>query len=235
MSSKEQSESTLDADTEHEVADYLRAHPDLLLRHPDVLDALVVPHEPGGAVSLVDYQLRRLRAENGELHRRLQTLVRNARDNEDLGARMHGLTLSLVECASVDEMFARLYQALHDDFQADFTALRVFARPRDGDDRGLAEFVVTAAPGRELFDSVLAGERPVCGRLGRDQAVYLFGERGADVGSGALIPLGRASAFGLLAVCSSDPERYHTGMGTVFLRQLGGTVTHVIEPYLERP
>ena len=232
---QEQGQTEPDQQCEQAVVEYLRDHPDVLVRYPEIASALVVPQEFDAAVSLVEYQRRRLKAENRDLNRRLQALVQNARENQDLGSRIHDLTLSLVECSSVDEMFGRLYQALCDDFRSDFAALRVFAVPRIGDDAGLAEFVTHPAPARELFDAVLSTDRPVCGPLAREQATYLFADHGDEIGSAALIPLGRNNRigrFGILAICSRDRNRFRAGMGTVFLRQLATTVTHAIELHL---
>lgn len=225
-------EPAIDERTEQEVADYLRAHPDFFVRHPELAGTLLVPHDSGEAVSLLEYQSRRLRDENRELQRRLDTLIRNARENEELSRRVHRLGLDMMHCDSADEMFSRLYQGLQDDFDAEFTALRVFAAPASSWDTGLAEFAGAAAPERELFDALLAGDRPLCGPLGRDQAACLFGEQGGEVQSSALMPIGVSSPFGVLAVASRNPERYASGMGTLFLRQIASLVGRALEAHL---
>lgn len=224
----------LDPAAEQATLEYLRANPDIFVRHPEVVENLSIPHGCGKAVSLVQYQVGVLRDKNHELRRRMKELVANARDNEDLARRLHRMTLGLVECAAVDEVFARVYQAMRDEFQAEFTAIRLFAAPRSAADQGLAEFVGDDPSQRELFATVLEAGRPVCGRLRREQLKRLLGERAAEVGSGALIALGHGRAYGVLAVCSREPQRYHPGMGTVFLRQLGEIVSHVLVPYIEK-
>ena len=221
-----------DEQTEREVADYLRENPDFLVRHPELAEALRVPPAYGEAVSLLEYQSKRLREENRDLRQRLEDLVRNARENEELSRRVHDLSLDVMECGSADELFSRLYQGLPDHFGAEFTALRVFTSPASSWDAGLAEFAGEAAPERELFDALLAGLRPLCGSPGRGQAEYLFGDQAEEVESSALIPLGQSSPVGVLAIGSRDPERYSSGMGTVFLRQIGALVTRALEPHL---
>lgn len=233
MTSKNSPKPALDPRLEQATLEYLRAHPDIFVRHPEVVESLTIPHACGKAVSLVQYQVGVLRDKNRDLRRRMHELVANVRDNEDLSRRLHHMTMGLVECAAVDELFTRIYQALLDQFQAELTAIRVFAAPRSGADRGLAEFAVRDGDHRDLFGPFLAQGKPVCGRLRRDQLHYLLGERGGEVGSGSLIPLGDGRPFGVLAVCSRDTQRYHPGMGTVFLRQLGEIVSHVLVPYVE--
>lgn len=222
------------ADEEEVVAGYLREHPDFLLRHPDLVDGLLVPHTCGEAVSLVEYQSRRLREENRELRRRFQTLIHNARENQELGRRAHLLTLRLMRCEATGELFSCLHEALREHFGADFSAVRVFASPASPADPGLAEFAGAGAPERELFDTVLSGGRPLCGPLGSARAAGLFGEEGPEVASGALVPFGRPAAIGVLAVGSRDPEHYRPGMGTVFLRQIASVFAQVLDPHLAK-
>lgn len=219
-------------DEEDAVVEYLRANPEFFSRHPQLLEQLIIPHACGDAVSLVEYQVSVLRDQVHDLRRRMQLLVGNARDNEKLSQRLHRLTLTLAECATLDEMLSTLYQGLVDDFEADFAAMRLFARPKDGRDLGLGEFLGDDAQGRELFSRVLASGKPVCGRVKGEQMAFLFPERCAEIGSGALLPLGQGSRYGLLAIGSRDPQRFHAGMGTVFLRQLADVVSHMLAPHV---
>ena len=227
-------EAASDEGFEQEVARYLCRHPDFFVRHPELAGSLLVPHSCGEAVSLVEYQARRLRDENRSLRERIETLVRNARQNEELSARVHRLSLSVMGCDRADELFSRLYQSLRDDFDVEFSALRVFAAPAASLDSGLVEFAGEAPSERELFDALLASERPLCGPLGREQARYLFAERSAEVESSALVPLGNSSPFGVLAVASRKSERYRSGMGTLFLRRIAAVVTQALETHLAR-
>lgn len=222
------------ARADEDIAEYLREHPDFFSRHPDVLEELQVPHACGDAVSLVEYQIVLLRERNQRLRRKLQDLVNNARRNEELSLRLHRLTLGLLECGGVDDVFATLYATLADDFDADRVAVRIFGRPASSHDRGLAEFTGSAGEGRRLFDTVLSEGKPVCGRLQPDQLQYLFGDGGADVGSAALLPLADHEPFGVLAIASRSTQRFHAGMGTLFLRHLGEVVTRVVAPHVAR-
>jgi len=217
---------------EEAVALYLRKNPDFFDRHPKLLEKLVIPHSCGGAVSLVEYQVSVLRDQVREMRRRMQSLASNARDNEALSQRLHQLTLSLVECTRLDEVLANLYQAMREDFKADFAAIRLFADAASEVDQGLGEFVGKDAEGKALFSQVLASSKPVCGHFKNGQLEFLFAENGAEIGSGALLPLGQLSRYGVLAIGSRDAQRFHPGMGTIFLRQLGDIVSRVLLPHV---
>ncbi|MGI9332343.1 MAG: DUF484 family protein [Gammaproteobacteria bacterium] len=216
------------------VVRFLRAHPDFLVRHPDLIEHLEISHNCGGAVSLLERQADRLRETNAQLRQRLDDLVRNARANEELGQRVHRLTLALMDCSGLDELLARLYESLKEDFAAELFALRLFAAPRQQCDLGLSEFDCARQGVRsaDLFDMV-ADNKPLCGRLRAEQAELLFGERAGEVGSGALAIVGGSRRIGVLALASRDSQAFHPGMGSVFLRQLASLLTHVLSPHLE--
>src|SRR6476619_7684714 len=80
----------------HEVAAWLRRHPQFLNQFPALALSLVLPRDEGPAASLASYQLEVLRDKNRELARRLQELFANAQENERLAVRTHQLALGLM-------------------------------------------------------------------------------------------------------------------------------------------
>ena len=217
---------------EQQVADYLRVNPDFFVRHPNLASQLEIPHACGDAVSLIEYQITVLKAQVQQLRRKLKELITNARNNEDLNNRFQRLTLALIDCRSLGQAFATLNEALGESLQADHVAIRLFAAPRCPEDQGLGEFLGEDEAVRAVFRNVLQADNPVCGRLKREQLEILFGEQAKRIGSGVLMPLGVAERFGLIAIASEDKARFHPGMGTALLRQLGEVAAHVIQPHL---
>ena len=219
-------------ESEQEVVAYLRSEPDFFVRQASLLEDLRVPHRCGGAVSLVEHQVAVLREQTRQLRAKLQELIDNARRNEALNQRLHQLTLRLLECALVEDVFATLYQALSEDFEADMVTIRVSVPPASQAESGLAEFVNDDGELTSLFHQLFETRRPVCGRLSEAQLQYLFSERGAELGSGALVPLGAPRALGMLAIGSRDVGRFYDGMGTTLLNNLGEITGRVLVPYL---
>ncbi len=56
---------------EAQVSDYLRAHPDFLVQHPELLETLELNHTSGSAVSLIERQVEILRGRSQRLEDRL--------------------------------------------------------------------------------------------------------------------------------------------------------------------
>ncbi len=202
----------------HEIAAWLRRHPNFLQQFPDLALTLVVPREQGSAASLAGYQLEILRDKNRELSRRLQELFANAQENERLAVRTHQLTLALMKQDRADDTARAMAASLEEDFNGDLVRIVLFA-PVEG--LGAADWVQTLAEDDARlapFRDCLKDGEPICGRLQPDKNALLYGVRAEDVASSALLPLpGR----GLIAVGSRDANRFFPGMGTLFLRMMG--------------
>jgi uncharacterized protein YigA (DUF484 family) len=211
---------------EDAVSRYLEDHPEYFQRHPRILANLNLRHEgTGRAVSLIEYQVQALRGNNQELQRQLRELVGHARENDALGERLHRFALAVVGAGTPDEALDTAYELLRQEFQMDVIAVLWRREPVPG----RREFVgPDDARLNELLKQFRAG-RPLCGGK-QDESLlhYLFGERAREIRSSALIPLGEPAPQGVLGLGSHDPQRFHPGMGTVYLTRLGELLVRAI-------
>ena len=213
----------------HEVAAWLRRHPNFLKQFPDLAVSLVVPREDGPAASLASYQLEVLRDKNRELSRRLQELFGNAQENERLAVRTHQLALGLMRQDSAAGTLRAMAASLAEDFQGDLVRIVTFA-PVDGLDdvdwwRAIPEGDARLAP----FKDAIAEGEPLCGRLHPDKHALLYDTRAEEVQSTALLPI---EGVGLVAVGSRDPNRFFPGMGTLFLRMMGESLAVALQRHV---
>ena len=202
----------------HEVAAWLRRHPKFLQQFPDLAISLVVPREDGPAASLASYQLEVLRDKNRELSRRLQDLYAVSQENERLAVRTHQLTLALMRPQDRAGVVRAMVATLAEDFNGDLVRVVLFAPVAGlGDEEWLQ---VIASDDRVLqpFADCMRDGEPLCGRLHPDKQAVLYASRADDVASTALLPV---PGVGLVAVGSSDANRFYPGMGTLFLRMMG--------------
>ena len=203
------------------VAKYLSKYPDFLLRHPDVLESIELPHESGSAISLIEKQVERLREQNNKLSRQLKQLVKVASDNEQLMSRLHHLSLELMIIDDLGLFFDRLSLALKNEFNADILNVSLFDRQIDTNEDTPIFFIRRDDPDIQQFQAQLEKGETSCGRLSDSKLEFLFGSRSQWVQSTALVPLGED---GLMAIGSSDPARFYPGMGTLFLDLLASVV-----------
>jgi hypothetical protein len=213
----------------HEVAAWLRRHPQFLKQFPDLAISLVVPREEGPAASLASYQLEVLRDKNRELSRRLHELFANAQENERLAVRTHQLTLALLRRDSAADTLRAMAATLAEDFQGDLVRIVLFASVDGLEDADWLQVVPATDARLAPFRDALAEGEPICGRLHPDKSALLYGARVDDVQSSALLPL---PGVGLLAVGSHDPNRFFPGMGTLFLRMMGEALVAALQRYV---
>ncbi len=222
-------EMTLKADLEAmDVADYLRRHPQFLKDFPDLAQELVIPREHGPASSLTAYQLEALRARNEELTQRLTELITIAADNEQLMVRVHSLTIGLLRANTLAETCGSFVATLNEDFHTDLVCLALF---RNDGDLPQAEWLL-ALPQNDFalpeFVEFLARDEPLCGRLAQDKLDRLFEARAHQVQSCALLKIGEE---GLLAIGSEDANRFHPGVGTIFLKLIAQALQAALQRF----
>ncbi|HEY0661400.1 MAG TPA: DUF484 family protein [Lysobacter sp.] len=212
----------------HEIAAWLRRHPQFLKQFPDLALSLVVPREEGPAASLASYQLEVLRDKNRELSRRLQELFANAQENERLAVRTHQLTLALMRQGSAADTLRAMAASLAEDFNGDLVRLVVFKPVAGLEDADWLQQIAADDARLQPFRDCLADGEPLCGRLQPEKHALLYGARAEDVLSTALLPL---PGVGLVAVGSRDPNRFFPGMGTLFLRMMGEALVVALARY----
>jgi len=205
--------------TTNDVLSWLADHPDLLIDHPELLDQLNLPHD-AGAPSLIERQVERLRETNRQLERRLATLTSIASENEQLIRRLHTLSLALMAQPTIEGCLSELFRRLHEEFQSDALVLHLARLPGGAP---LPEQVIVQPEWSESLERMRERGDIECGRLTRNKLQALFGEDGAaGLASAAIVPL---DGLGLLAIGSATEDRFHPGMGTLFLELLAETLT----------
>jgi uncharacterized protein YigA (DUF484 family) len=213
-----------------DVAEYLRNHPQFLKDFPELAMSLTMPREQGPAASLASYQLDVLRGKNRDLETRLNELVAIAGDNEQLMVRVHSLTLGLLRADSLGQSIRSVVAGLTEDFDTDLVRLVLL---RERGDLPEADWLLCESGGAEAlpaFGEFLARNDPMIGRLATEKLDYLFGDQAEAVQSTALMRLGE---HGMLAIGSHDANRFHPGMGAVFLKLIAESVTVAIRRFDE--
>ncbi len=220
--------------TEDAVHDYLEAKPDFFENHGDLLSSLRLPHVSGVAVSLVERQVSVLRQKDLKLEQKLKELIEVAHVNDALGAKMHQLTLHLLAASNISETLEAIEAALRTGFNADLSVLVLFGDPEIFADIKVGRFfkpVERETESLKAFSTFLKSNNPRCGQVRDSQRDFLFGKETDEVGSAALVPLGKKSEIGFLAIGSADADRFHPGMSMDFLSRLGDLVAEALKRY----
>jgi uncharacterized protein len=213
---------------EDAIAAYLQHNPDFFERHQTLLTRLRVPHARGGStISLVERQIEVLREKHAALEGKLAELVSVARANDVIAEKLHRFTRKLLRARSRADAVTLIEASLREDFDAFHGGVLVLI----GEYADLApqRFVRIVAPddaGVKSFDTLFASGKPRCGQVRDTQREFLFGQDANDIGSVALVPLAdRSGPLGVLALGSTDRDRFHPGMSTEFLARMADLIT----------
>ena len=213
------------------VREFLRDNPDFLDKNTDILETLVLPHNSGKAVSLVERQVGVLRDRNKEMRTRLDNMLQTAHDNDLLFEKTKRLVLNLLEAKTLASIVEAVYDSLSKDFGIEYYSLTLL-----GNDKKLPRTMARIASIEKANESVgtlLGANRAVCGILREEEMVFLFGESGRQVGSVAAVPLRYDSLYGILAVGNSDPNFYKSSMGTLFLSYIAEILNRLMPGHLK--
>lgn len=214
------------------VAAYLRQHPDFFVYQKDLLADLLLPHESGPAVSLVERQVSVLRERNMDMRHRLSKLLDNARDNDKLFDKTKRLILNLLEGQDLADIIDALYYSFDHEFGIHFTSVLFFGHA----DRipGSQARVVPLSDARDNIGALIKSNRAICGSLGEKEVRYIFPKNSQEIGSVAIVPLVHGASFGLLAIANRDVNYYRSSMGTLFLTYISEVLNRLLPKHLPR-
>ena len=209
------------------VAEYLKKNPAFFEDYADVVAQIFVPHPHGGhAIPIAERQMLALRDKVYELEQQLRELIRNGAENDVIGEKLHRSTLALFAAPDLETTLAVLSHSLREDFAVPQVAIRLWPGPHSGS--ALPELAEPSAAMREYAERLRA---PYCGPEAAHESREWF--VGVDAPqSFAFLPLRTEKTFGVLALASADPQRFHAGIGTAYLLRLAELASVAIARFL---
>ena len=211
----------------NDVAVYLKDNPNFFEEFADVIAEIFVPHPHGGhAIPIAERQIVTLREKNAELEGKLRELMRFGADNDQISEKLHRSTLALIAAPDLETTLQVLYQSLKEDFGIPHVASRLWGKVPE--QSYLPELAATS---RELRDYADALGAPYCGPSAPFESSDWFDD-GDAMQSFAFLPLRTAYTFGLLGLGDENAERFHPGMGTMYLTRLAELASVSTSRYL---
>ena len=213
-----------------QVRGFLRDHPTFLDENPDILETMIVPHKPEGAISLVERQLSVLRDGNKEMHAQLDSLYTIAKDNEAMFERTNRLVANLLKANNLGELVQSLYDSLENDYGIEAYSLTLLGSSEDLP-KSLAK-ISSPDKAKQEISLVLSGVRPTCGRLSASEMDFLFDDSLNILGSAAVVILRNEGNLAILALGNSDSTYYTEAMGTIFLDYIAEIMSLLLPNHL---
>lgn len=215
-----------------DVARYLRTHSDFFMRHSELIEKLAIPHETGEAVSLVERQVEMLRSKNKELERKLHQLITVAKDNERVNRRLHALALGIVSIKGLKETLTGLQELLHADFPGTKVNIRLFDAMPNTDVQNCESIEKNLLKSKLIQDLFSSRRRGVAFLTKRQiENVFTIEKNKKPIRSAAAVALKKKEHLGVLFLGSTDANRFQSGMGTLFLGNLGEIISAKLQQF----
>lgn len=242
--------------TDDAVINYLIRNPEFFVGNQDILTRLRIPHDAGKAVSLIEKQVSVLRSKCGHLEKSLLDLIAVARQNESLHQRLHLLNQEIITASNLTDIVALTQTCLQTSFNAEDVHLLLIApAPKRAPRKKTSDKAAASKPAPrqrapkleqiegatmvrhtdkrvKQFDALFEGAQTICGMPSDEQLITMAGQRHANVGSAAMIPLQFERKLGVVMLTSRDESRFGANKGVMFLNQMGELLSRRIHSYV---
>src|SRR5580658_4341715 len=211
------------------VTRYLQQNPEFFENHLQLLARLRLPHARGSStISLVERQVEVLRERHLAMEQKLADFVTVARANDAVAEKLHRFTRRLLRAQTRQSAVEQLEASLREDFDSFHSVLVLIGEQDSVVPQRFVRLVDREDVNLKSFESLFTSGKPRCGQARDSQREFLFAADAPDIGSVALVPLGDHGSLGLLALGSTDRDRFHPGMSTDFLARLADLISDVL-------
>lgn len=211
-----------------QVADYLRAHSEFFVEQDDLLADLSLPHESGKAISLLERQVTILRERGIDARVKLNNLIENARNNDQLFDTTRNLVLALLRAESITEIADVAQDRLRNHANIDACEIILVER----DELGVSPSIRVEKIDKlqQDFGDVFRLKRAHCGAQSAEQLDYLFPKHGNKIKSTALCPVvNNSEVLALLAFGNHTENFFNVNLDTLFLDFIGQVIGAVLD------
>ncbi len=214
-----------------EVASYLKVNPGFFIEQEDLLADLSLPHESGKAISLLERQVTILRNRGINARQKLNNLLVNARNNDQLFDTTRNLVLALLRANNVTEIADITLDQLSN--QANIDSCEIILVAQQG--LHVADSARTESEDKlkQEFADVFRLKRTHCGAITQAQTSYLFPSAGNNIQSTALCPvINNDDVLAILAFGNKSGNYFNVNLDTLLLDFIGHVVGAVLDKQL---
>ena len=184
---------------------FLLENIDFFVSRESLVGELSFKHDSGGASSLLEMQVRRLRDEQSRLMEMLTSFVSTGQDNEDLFLKSKTLTLALIKTKDIDSIIETVESFFQDIIGADTCNLVLVS------DQEVQE--LESVTGIEMNKNSIH-----MGPFSQEKMSYLFQDE--EMLSGVISIFKVKNKFGLLKIGSKDQTKYLGEGDTTFIEYI---------------
>lgn len=210
-----------------DVEAWLRAHPEFFIDRADVLTEPGLNDNDSAVISFAVGKAFMLKSQEEE--KDLQKIFSQAHKNDRLFATAGALIAHMLEAEDVHHLLKALEARAIEDFDADATALHLFATSATVT---LAEVAYLSPAAQTSIAALANSDGAVCGALRAVESEVIFGVN-TSIQSAVVLPLEYKKIKGLLAFGSNSAHFFTTDMDTLFVDLIARVLERVLMIFVE--
>ena len=210
--------------SEREVLDYLENNPGFLENNEPLLNSMINNRPKDGTISLAQKQIQILHERNTEMRKKIASLVKRAKTNDEIFEKTRSLNLSVITSTSWTELNETLATQMIIDFDADFVSIHL----KEIDT--INELDHIHFHDKKLpCEALLSNQETQCSSLRAEEMGSLFPiDQYNEAGSAVLLKMKLVRGGGLLCIGSSEPTMFSQEIDTMFVRYMADVLASVI-------
>lgn len=225
------------ADTlkEKDILAWLKANPNFLIKHPDILEHLAPPKENmgKGVADFQHYMVQRLKKDKDSITETTRDLIEVSRMNMNSVTRIHDATLKVLEARNFIQFIQAITMDLATILDVDQTVLVVEAT---GDEvPNLQASGIKVVPSGTIKQWMHGETAMLQADIEGSEAIYGGGARLVRSQAVLRVDISMATPPAVLCFGSRDPEMFRDGAGTELVSYLARVVERMFRLWLDVP
>lgn len=217
---------------EQHILEYLIENPTFFIRHPDVLDKIVLPHPVKGTISLLEAQQKRLKDLVKMLHDNINRMLEINSYNDGIFHTFFGMYNDLYQCTSVNEMVKLLNETCRDQLLVPYAHIWLNEGKIEDLMKCDEQYLISSEDFSEVCKNFMKGEICHLGKIQEFERGILF-ENLDVIYSRALIRLGETGDLGVLVFGHADINHYNKDLESSFIQQLAGYISLLLPRFMK--
>lgn len=224
-----------DSLNEKDILAWLKANPNFIQRHPDILEHLTPPKENmgKGVADFQHYMVQRLKKDRDSITETTRDLIEVSRMNMNSVTRIHEATLKLLEARNFVQFIQAITMDLSTILDVDMSVLVVEAST--GDIPNMHASGIKVVPAGTIAQWMQGETVLLQSDIQGTEAIYGGGARLVRSQAVLRVDISMQTPPAVLCFGSRDPEMFRDGAGTELVAHLARVVERMFRLWLDVP
>ena len=214
-----------------EIGKYLSENPDFFIDHEEILEALRIPHQDKGTISLIEKQLEISKKREREAQEQILSFFKNANENAAIFKKTQSLLREVILGDSQGKFFESLHIGTHSHLGCEYSMIIV---GKNGSEINSSVQIKDLSSLSKDVLKLFKATAPILGPLSKRRKQQLFFQKSERAKSFAIVPIkDNQKDIALFNLGHENPEFFSQRKETFFLEFLADMLSVLIPKNLK--